>query len=116
MNVDQSQVRADALSVLGDTLDWVLTPARWAEVEGILAGLGAAPDLADPDQLAALARATSLLEFAGPVRNTRITADATRIPGQLEDRVNQLIHGLESPRQAGQAEDQEGTSEARSGQ
>jgi hypothetical protein len=95
------QVRSDAVSVLRDVLRWSLTPARWADIGGILDRLGTGLDLADPGQRTGLDKATVALELAGPDLLTAIVAETGPAPDDVRDRVNELIHELEPPRRPG---------------
>jgi hypothetical protein len=101
MTGETAQIRDDALDVLADVLEWSLAPARWAEVEAALATLVDRPDLADPDQAAALSDATIRLELAGPARISRIDTSAVPVPAEVRERVNHLVHELTRPGQAG---------------
>jgi CATRA-Associated Small Protein len=96
----REEIRADALSALWDLLEWHLPEDGWAEVEEILNGLPARPDLTDPAQLEALDTAAAQLELAGPLRTTDIKQDGAGVPGDLGDRVNKLIHALDKPDEA----------------
>jgi hypothetical protein len=85
-------VRAEAVVVISDALQWRLTAARWQAIEELLAAMDAA--LA-ADDLEALAAAITDLELAGPVRITRIgAAPAVPAPPQVRDRLNRLVNSL----------------------
>jgi hypothetical protein len=97
MTDELAEVRDDALNVLRDMLKWSMTPARWAEVEEILDGLGGVPDLADPDQVARLSSTTITLELAAPVRITKVDRSAVPASDKIRERVNHLVHELARP-------------------
>jgi hypothetical protein len=85
-------VRAEAVVVISDALQWRLTAARWQAIEELLAAMDAA--LA-ADDLEALTAAVADLELAGPVRITRIgAAPAVPPPLQVRDRLNRLVNSL----------------------
>jgi hypothetical protein len=87
-----SDVRAEALDVISDALQWRLTNARWEAIAQVLAAMAAA--LAEGD-VAALSAATADLELAGPLRLVKI--DATSVvpaPPQIRERMNRLVHSL----------------------
>jgi hypothetical protein len=89
-----AQVRQHAREVLLDVPRWSLTPSGWAAVSAILDTLATGLDLADPDQLAALAEASVALELSAPERLTEVDKAATPAPDSVRERVNVLIHEL----------------------
>jgi hypothetical protein len=91
------QIQRDARDVLLDVLRWRLPPDRWAEISAILDNLGTGLDLADPDQLAALAEASVALELAAPELLTEIDKLTGPAPDSVRERVNFLIHELSPP-------------------
>lgn len=89
---DVVDVRAEALDVVSDALQWRLADARWQAIEPVLAAMDAALAAGDLDALAA---ATADLELAGPLRITRIGATPIVPPAPpIRDRLNQLVHSL----------------------
>ena len=90
---DVFDVRAEALDVISDALQWRLADARWQAVEQVLVAMDAALTAGD---LAALAAATADLELAGPLRITRIgTPPVLPPPPPIRDRLNQLVYSLD---------------------
>jgi hypothetical protein len=88
------ETRADALDVLRDLLDWRMAPARWEQVERLVAAMDSA--LADGD-VNALRRATIELELASPVRVTRLGATPQGPPPEkVRERANHMIHSIGS--------------------
>jgi hypothetical protein len=86
------EVRAEALGVVSDALQWQLAAARWQAIEPMLAAMAAAVEAGD---LKALAAATADLELAAPLRITRIGATPIVPPPPATcDRLNQLVHVL----------------------
>lgn len=82
----------DALAVLQDLLEWELSAARWDGVARILDALADSLELGD---LYTLAKATTQLEVAGPVRIVRIGAASSEPPPPpVRERANELIHKL----------------------
>jgi len=89
---DVVDVRAEALDVLSDALQWRLAEARWQAIEQVLITMDAA---LEADDLDALAAATADLELAGPLRITRIGATPVVPPAPpVRDRLNRLVHSL----------------------
>ncbi|HUY46730.1 MAG TPA: CATRA system-associated protein [Streptosporangiaceae bacterium] len=89
---DVVDVRAEALDVVSDALQWRLAEARWQAIEQVLSAMDAA---LEADNLDALAAATADLELAGPLRITRIGATPVVPPAPpVRDRLNQLVHSL----------------------
>ena len=87
-----TDVRAEALEVVLDALEWRLTKARWQAVEQAILAMRAA--LA-ADDLEALAGATTDLELAGPLRIIRIgTTPAVAAAPPIRDLLNQMVHSL----------------------
>ena len=100
-------VRAEALDVISDALQWRLADARWQAIEQVLIAMEAALQADDPEALTA---ATADLELVGPLRVIRIGATAVvSAPPPVRDRLNWLVHSLggtmeaqaEEPGQAG---------------
>jgi hypothetical protein len=87
-----AEVRAEALDLLQDALEWQLAEGRWQAIEHTLIAMDAA--LAAND-LAALTAATADLELAGPLRITRIGA-TPMVPAAppIRDRLNHLVYVL----------------------
>ena len=99
---DAAEIRADALAVISDALNWRLADGRWRAVGQLLVAMNAAVAAHDP---AALAAATADLELAGPVRITRIGAtDAVYAAPPVRDLLNQLVHSLGGTRPSSQPE------------
>jgi hypothetical protein len=90
-NGDFAGVRAEALQVAQDALQWRLTQTRWPSVEQALIAMDAALVSEDPEALAA---ATADLEMAGPMRITKIGAAPIDPPPPVRDRLNRLVHSL----------------------
>lgn len=89
---DAAGVRAEALDVISDALQWRLSDARWQAIEPVLVAMSAALAADDPGALTA---ATADLELAGPTRVTRIGAIPVVAPPQpVRDRLNQLVFSL----------------------
>jgi hypothetical protein len=89
---DVAGIRAEALDVLSDALQWRLADVRWQAIGQMLATMDAA--LA-ADDLTALSAATADLELAGPLRITRIGATpVVPPPAPVRDRLNRLVHSL----------------------
>jgi hypothetical protein len=90
---DVFDVRAEALDVISDALQWQLAGPRWQAIEQVLAAMDAALAAGD---LTALTAATADLELAGPLRITRIGADpVVPPPPRVRDRLNRLLHSLD---------------------
>jgi hypothetical protein len=87
------ELRQDALDVLQDVTRWRLTGSRWESVADIVESLSAAREAGD---WAALRAAVYDLELAGPVRATRIGADAVvPAPDPVREEINELVHALD---------------------
>ena len=85
-------LRADALDVLQDVLQWRLTATRWATVRVALDAMRAAYDAGDVD---ALREAVYDLELAGPVRaNSLAGEEVGEPPAPVYDVANRLQHDL----------------------
>jgi hypothetical protein len=91
-NSDAAAVRAEALEVLSDALQWRLAGSRWPAIDEVLATMDAALRVND---LVTLAAATADLELVGPVRITRIGATpVVPAPAPVRERLNRLVHVL----------------------
>jgi hypothetical protein len=93
-SADVAVIRAEALDVLKDALQWQLTETRWPAIEQVLAAMHAAVTDRDPDALMA---ATADLELAGPLRTraTRIGAPPLLpAPPKVLERLNRLVFTL----------------------
>jgi hypothetical protein len=87
-----ANLRADALDVLQDVLQWRLTVTRWATVRGTLNTMRVAYDAGDVD---ALREAVYDLELAGPVRaNSLAGKEIGEPPALVYDITNSLQHDL----------------------
>lgn len=87
-----ADVRAEALEVVSDALQWRLAAAQWQAVEQVLIAMDAALTAGD---LRALSRATVELELAGPLRIQRISATASGSPDlKVRDLLNHLVFAL----------------------
>jgi hypothetical protein len=87
-----TNLRADALDVLQDVVQWRLTAARWATVRGALDAMRAAYDAGDAD---ALREAVYDLELAGPVRANSLGGEEIgEPPAPVYDVANSLRHDL----------------------
>jgi CATRA-associated small protein len=87
-----AEVRAEALDVVSDALQWQLAQTRWDAIEQILTEMGAALATGDAD---ALAKATAELELAGPLRILRISATPiVAADPRVRDQLNQLVFSL----------------------
>jgi hypothetical protein len=85
-------VRAEALDVVQDVIQWRLAEARWSAIEQTLTAMDTACQMGDREGLEA---ATVHLELAGPLRIVRI--GATPIlppPPPIRDRLNRLVFAL----------------------
>ncbi|MEW2352995.1 CATRA system-associated protein [Spirillospora sp. NPDC029432] len=86
----------ESVILLREALGWRLPPVRWPKVAEAVESMASA---ADP------ATVLGYLELAGHTRIvTRVEIDAdgpasepVEMPGELRERVNELIHRLESP-------------------
>jgi hypothetical protein len=89
------QVRAEALEVLRDVLEWRTTSENWDRIARALETMAAAIVKADLD---ALQVAADALELMSPIRIIRIgDVYGDPPPETVRDRVNRLVHSLESP-------------------
>jgi hypothetical protein len=87
-----SDLRDDALDVLGDSVRWRLTAARWATVDSALDGMRIALSTADVDGFRA---AVYAVELAGPVRARPVDNEPiVGIPATSHDVVDELISVL----------------------
>ena len=87
-----AKLRADALDVLQDVIQWRLTATRWATVRGVLDAMRAAYDAGEVD---ALREAVYALELAGPVRANSLAGDEVgEPPAPVYDVANRLQHDL----------------------
>jgi hypothetical protein len=87
-----AKLRADALDVLQDVIQWRLTATRWATVRGALDAMRAAYDAGEVD---ALREAVYDLELAGPVRANSLAGDEVgEPPAPVYDVANRLQHDL----------------------
>lgn len=84
------EIRAEALDVVTDALQWQLAEERWQKIEHILTAMDGALESGDPD---ALATATADLELAGPVRIILIGPSAGPTPA-ARDLLNKMVHSL----------------------
>jgi hypothetical protein len=85
------EIRAEALEVLAEMLEWRLTDARWLAVEQIISTMSAAAEKGDVDAFAA---AASDLELAAPFRINPIGAAAGPSRQTLQLR-SQLVHSID---------------------
>jgi hypothetical protein len=87
-----ADVRAEALDVLSDALQWQLAETRWQAIEQVLIAIDNALTADDTE---ALAEATAELELAGPLRITRISATPL-VPAEprVRDQLNRLVFSL----------------------
>ncbi|UXY27239.1 CATRA system-associated protein [Streptomyces sp. HUAS TT20] len=89
------ETRTDVLEVLGDLLEWRLSPQRWDRVQALVDELAEALAAGDGDGVRDV---TSELELSGPVRITRIGADPViPAPPHTRDQANHLVHSLGGP-------------------
>ena len=89
---DVADVRAEALNVVSDALQWRLVDARWQAIEQLLIAMDAAVQAGN---LEALAAASADLELAGPLRITRIGATPVVPPAPpVRDQLNRLARSL----------------------
>lgn len=87
------QVRADALDVLRDALQWRLVDSRWPAIAATVTRLAAAVRTGDED---AAAGAVAELEMLGPVRATAIGGTPTvPAPDNVREEINELVHTLD---------------------
>lgn len=87
------ELRADAIDVLRDALEWRLTGRRWSAVEAAVSSLTAAWRAGD---IAALRTGVYELELAGPVRATAIgDTPVVEPPEPVREEINELIFALE---------------------
>jgi len=88
-----AELRADAVDVLTDALQWRLTEARWTAVGPVVDALAAAVRAGDA---AATEAAVAELELLGPVRATPIGAEPmVPTPERVRDEINELVHELD---------------------
>jgi hypothetical protein len=100
-----ADVRAEALDVVLDALQWRLAEARWQAIEQMLIAMEAALEAGAVEDLAA---ATADLELAGPLRITRIGSTPLIPPGPpIRDLLNRMVYSL-----GGMPADQEGPEQA----
>jgi hypothetical protein len=89
------QVRAEALEVLHDVLEWRTTLEHWDRITRALEIMAEAAVKADMDDLQA---ASDALELMSPIRIIRIgDVDGDPPSEEVRERVNRLVHSLESP-------------------
>ncbi|MEU4877112.1 CATRA system-associated protein [Streptomyces sp. NPDC021608] len=89
------ETRSDAVEVLGDLLEWQLSPGRWDRVQALVDELADILAAGDGDGVRAV---TAELELSGPVRITRIGATPViPAPPRTRDQANHLIHALGVP-------------------
>lgn len=93
-------VRAEALEILRDVLEWKLPPARWAGVAQIVRSMAVAVDAGDSD---ALREATAELELESPPRVTRVGAVPVPQPKQDREETIRLTDSLEPGKPPGGA-------------
>ncbi len=87
------EVRADALDVLTDALQWRLTEARWAAFRTAVGTLAAALRAGDGEAVRA---AVAELELLGPVRATPIGREpVVPAPEPVREEINELVHALD---------------------
>ena len=87
------QVRADALDVLTDALQWRLGEARWAAIDAAVAELAAAVRAGDVEAAVA---AVAELELLGPVRAVPIGRDPiVPAPEPVREEINELVLALD---------------------
>jgi hypothetical protein len=85
-------LRAEALDVLHDVVQWRLTEPRWATVRTALDAMRAAFDAGDVEALRAAVHA---LELAGPVRANSLNGPPVEGVAQpVYDVANGLVHDL----------------------
>ncbi len=86
-------VRADALDVLTDALQWRLTEARWAAIRTVVDALAAAVHTGDAE---AVRTAVADLELLGPVRAVPIGREpVVPPPDPVRDEINELVGVLD---------------------
>lgn len=86
-------VRADALDVLVDTLQWRLTEPRWVAIRAAVDALAAAVRAGDVEAVRA---AVADLELLGPVRATPIGHEPlVPAPDPVRDEINELVRAMD---------------------
>jgi len=89
---DAAGLRAEALDIVLDALEWQLAGARWQAVTAALTAMETALATGDPEALMA---ATADLELAGPVRVVTIGAPPVGSAApQVRSQLNRLVHAL----------------------
>lgn len=92
-NVLDGELRADALDVLWEAVEWRLTGRLWSSVEAVVAALTGAWRSGD---IVALRAAVYELELAGPVRATAIgDTPIVEPPDPVREEINELIFALD---------------------
>jgi CATRA-Associated Small Protein len=87
---DMQEIRADALDVVTDALQWRLAEERWQKIEDILTAMDGALENGDANAIAAT---TADLELAGPLRIILIGPAAGPTP-VARDLLNKMVHSL----------------------
>jgi hypothetical protein len=92
-DVLDGELRADALDVLRDALQWRLTGRRWSVVEAAVGAVTASWRAGD---VATLRAAVYELELAGPVRATAVgDTPVVDPPEPVREQINELIFELD---------------------
>jgi hypothetical protein len=90
----EKPLKAEAIGILREVLEWRLPRVRWEHVERRLEDVAGALAEADP---ANLRNAVYALELSGPERAARIEdVLALAPPPPTRERVGELVHRLES--------------------
>lgn len=94
----EKPLKAEAIGILREVLEWRLPRARWEQVERRLEDVAGALAEADP---AKLRKAVYALELSGPERAARIEDVLVLAPPPpTRERVGELVHRLESSTEA----------------
>ncbi|MFD3589818.1 CATRA system-associated protein [Streptomyces sp. NPDC058683] len=89
------ETRTDVVEVLGDLLEWKLSPQRWDRVQALVDALADAVAAGDGDGVRDV---TAELELSGPVRISRVGSDPViPAPSHTRDVANHLVHSLGGP-------------------
>jgi hypothetical protein len=86
------ELRADALDVLRDALEWRMSSARWTAVA---AGIEALSTAVRSGDVARSQAAVYELELCGPVRASGFGDPPVPAPEPVREEINELVHTLD---------------------